>query len=195
MRRADINAALERTGEPLTGTSLMEMKRSKYNPATQMPYTTEEILRLVQPNWPPETTTSSQQQTQNAASNIEQMRSLVSRSINSSAEDDYDGSLTNALCSVQGNFDDVSVINVTNKPYLNRDALHEKIARATPKDEPTRNLESLTQRMTPLRHDTTTQPAEQVQRKTVTKGETFDQRVMDNFGYLPHPGREPIQPV
>ena len=66
----------------------------------------------------------------------------MTSSVNSSGEDDYDEAVTNALFSVQGNVDEVSVINAA-KPYP-QSLLNNKRARATPNEEPARGLESLT---------------------------------------------------
>ena len=51
MRKADLNAELSRTAiaQDRKGASLLEMPQSVYNPNLQLPYTSEELLYLVEP--------------------------------------------------------------------------------------------------------------------------------------------------
>lgn len=82
-RRADLNAEVARTGAKLTGTSLLEVQRVTYNAASNLPYTSEELIYMVQ--------------SKNTA-----VLPDITKMANSSTEDAFETN-TNALLSVEGN--------------------------------------------------------------------------------------------
>ena len=96
-RKADLNAAVARTGEAITGTSLLESHRPTYNSDLQMPYSSQELLNLIVP----------EPDAEHEDKDIE--KSIISS--NSAEEDNTEEAITNALFSVQGNVDEVSVID------------------------------------------------------------------------------------
>lgn len=87
MRKADLNAELSRTAiaQDRKGASLLEMPQSVYNPNLQLPYTSEELLYLVEP--------------------AQKNEASIDQSI-------YDGEQTptNGHFSIQGNHDTQSII-------------------------------------------------------------------------------------